>query len=72
MTKIKIRIEKEGQTTPAKEFLIDVGNEGEYVLKIPSMGMRHLRQKMEYLRQKMGRLKLKLHAMMQRTSRLLT
>lgn len=36
MTKIKIRIEKEGQTTPAKEFLIDVGNEGEYILKIPS------------------------------------
>ena len=69
MTKIKIRIEKEGQTTPAKEFLIDVGNEGEYILP---MGMRHLRQKMEYLRQKMGRLKLKLHAMMQRTSRLLT
>ena len=38
MTKIKIRIEKEGQTTPAKEFLIDVGNEGEYILKIPSNG----------------------------------
>lgn len=35
MTKIKIRIEKEGQTTPPKEFLIDVGNEGEYILKIP-------------------------------------